>query len=171
MNTIKELFIKYKELIMNTIKELFIKYKEIIMYLIMGVATTVVNWGVYAVAISLIRSDTIAFGFEIDVLISNIISWILAVIFAYVTNKIFVFESYSWKLNFIMKEFTLFVSARLLTGIIEVLGVSFLVGLGLDQTVFGLKGMVSKVLVSIIVVILNYVFSKLFIFKKSNSEK
>lgn len=166
MDTIKNLFFKYVDIIKN----LFFKYKEIIMYLIMGGATTGVNWVVYAIFVSLINSNMTAFGFKVNVLISNIIAWILSVIFAYVTNKIFVFESYSWKVSFVLKELILFVSARLVTGIIEILGVPFLVGLGLNQTVFGLEGMVSKVLVSVIVVILNYVFSKLFIFKKSNTE-
>lgn len=150
---------------MSTIKNLFIKYKEIIMYLIMGGATTVVNWGAYAAAVSLIHLNQTILGIDADLLISNIIAWTLAVIFAYVTNKIFVFESYSWKLKFVVKEFIAFVIARLATGILEIVGVPFLVNLGLNQTIWGIEGMVSKIVVSIIVVILNYIFSKLFIFK------
>lgn len=151
---------------MNTIKNLFFKYKEIIMYLVMGVATTVVNWIVYALAISLINTNLVIKDFDFDLLISNITAWIISVIFAYVTNKIFVFESHSWKLAFIAKEFALFVSARLITGVLEIVGLPFLVSLGLDQTIFGIEGMVSKVLISVLVVILNYIFSKLIIFKK-----
>lgn len=155
---------------MGTIKNLFIKYKEIIMYLIMGGATTVVNWGAYAAAVSLIHLNQTILGFDADLLISNIIAWTLAVIFAYVTNKIFVFESYSWKLKFVVKEFIAFVIARLATGILEIVGVPFLVNLGLNQTIGGIEGMVSKIVVSIIVVILNYVFSKLFIFKNDKEK-
>jgi putative flippase GtrA len=150
---------------MNTMKNLFLKYKEIIMYLIMGGATTVVNWAVYAISVSLINTNASVLGFQLDVLISNVLAWILAVIFAYVTNKIFVFESYCWKLSFVFKEFVLFVSARFVTGLLEIFGVPWLVGLGLNQKIFGIEGMVSKVFVSVLVVILNYVFSKLFIFK------
>lgn len=150
------------------IVDLWKRYREIIMYLIMGVATTVVNWVVYAACVSVFHMDRLLWGFDIDVLISNVIAWTLAVIFAYVTNKLFVFESYSWKLSFVIREFVLFVSARLATGVLEIFGVPFLVGLGLSQTIFGIEGMVSKILVSVIVVILNYVFSKLFIFKKEN---
>ncbi|MFQ9514265.1 MAG: GtrA family protein [Eubacterium sp.] len=156
---------------MDQIKQLFAKYKEIVMYLIMGVATTVVNWVLYALSVSLINTDKTVYGFDVDVLISNIIAWTLAVIFAYVTNKIFVFESYSWNFAFVLKEFALFVSARLVTGVLEILGVPFLVGLGLNQTILGFEGMLSKILVSVIVVILNYVFSKLIIFKKNDLEK
>lgn len=152
---------------MKTIKDLFLKYREIIMYLIMGGGTTVVNWGVYAVSVTILpisKADT-------KVLVANIIAWTLAVIFAYVTNKIWVFESYSWKLKFVIKEVFLFVSARLATGLLEIFGVPLLVKLGLNQTIFGIEGMVSKILVSIIVVILNYIFSKLFIFKNNSEDK
>lgn len=154
---------------MKTIKELFIKYKEIIMYLIMGGATTVVNWGVYAGSVSLLSGWEASLGtFKMNVLVANVLAWVIAVIFAYVTNKIFVFESYSWKLSFVLKELSLFVTARLVTGLLEIIGVPFLVGLGFDQTIFGIEGMVCKLCVSVIVVVLNYVFSKLIIFKNDD---
>lgn len=146
---------------MGYIKELFIKYKEIIMYLIMGVLTTAVNWVVYAV---------LAGPFNASVTGSNIIAWVAGVLFAYITNKIFVFESYNFSPAFLIKELFLFVSARFITGIIEIAGVPALVYIGLDSTIFGIKGMVAKVAVSVIVVILNYVFSKLLIFKNDKTE-
>ena len=65
-----------------------------------------------------------------------------------------------------LREAALFVSARILTGVLEMGGVPLLVSLGMDQTLFGVRGMVAKVAVSVIVLILNYVFSKLIIFKK-----
>lgn len=102
----------------------------------------------------------------IDIFIANVLAWVLAVIFAYVTNKLFVFESYSWNPKFVLRELALFVSARLATGVLEIFGVPFLADLGLNQTIFGIDGMVSKIIVSVLVVILNYVFSKIFIFKK-----
>ncbi len=148
---------------MNRLIQLFVKYQEIIMYLIMGAATTVVNWASYAITVSTLP---IANG-DTKVLVSNIISWTVAVIFAYITNKIWVFRSYSWKLKFVLREAFLFISARFLTGLLEIFGVPLLIKLGLHQTIFGIEGMLSKVLVSIIVVILNYVFSKLLIFKKN----
>ena len=150
------------------IKELFFKYKEIIMYLIMGFCTTIVNWVSYAVSVRLISGDYEIFGMPFDVFTANIIAWILGVLFAYVTNKIYVFESYSWKLSFVAKEFGLFVSARAITGLFEIIAVPFLVTIGLNQTIMNIEGMVSKVLVSVIVVILNYVFSKLIIFRKED---
>lgn len=151
---------------MSFIKQLFIKYKEIIMYLIMGGGTTVVSWVSYAAFVSVLPITNP----DAKVLISNIISWVLAVIFAYITNKIWVFESRIWKPNYILKEVSLFVSSRFLTGLLEIFGVPLLIHLGLSQTIFGIEGMISKIFVSILVVILNYVFSKLFIFKKNKED-
>ena len=138
----------------------------IIMYLIMGVLTTLVNWVVYAVTV---RALPIS-GEVTKVAVANVIAWIAGVIFAYFTNKIWVFESYSWKLKFVLKEMSMFVGARLITGCIEWLGVPALVKLGLNQKFLGIDGMFSKVLVSVIVVILNYVFSKLLIFKNKENQ-
>ena len=85
--------------------------------------------------------------------------------FAYVTNKIWVFNSRSWEFNFVIKELIKFVSARLLTGFLEWFGVPFLVTIGLDYKPLGIDGGLSKIVISVLVIILNYVFSKLIIFK------
>ena len=90
--------------------------------------------------------------------------------FAFVTNKIWVFESKSWKPSVAFKELWLFVTARLITGVLEWVGVPLLVAWGLDQKMFGVKGFVAKIIVSVIVIILNYVFSKLIIFKKKDKQ-
>ena len=141
-------------------KKIFEKNREIIMYLIMGVATTVVNWVTYAVFIRVL-SDC-----SHKVFYSNTLAWIFGVVFAYITNKIWVFESHNWELSFIFKEAGLFLSARIITGLLEIVGVPFLVDtLGFKMPLFGTEGMMAKVLVSVIVTILNYVFSKLIVFK------
>ncbi len=125
---------------------------EVIRYLVMGGLTTVVSWGTYAL---------FAKNLGMGITASNILSWVCAVIFAYLTNKVWVFHSYSWKIGFVLREVALFISARLMTGVIEMAGVPLLVKAGLNQKLFGVKGMLAKVAVSILVVILNYVFSKL----------
>lgn len=145
---------------MEKIKNLYNKYCEFIAYFITGVLTTFVNWVFYALCVK---------GFDWDVAVSNAIAWVIAVIFAYITNKLWVFRSYNWKPLFILKECLLFVSARILTGIFEIVCVPFLVNIGLNQTLFGVKGMWAKILTSIVVMILNYVFSKLIVFRKSNN--
>jgi putative flippase GtrA len=141
---------------LQKIKCLFNKNKEIISYLLWGVMTTFVSWATYSLFVTLTRSVTI----------SNILSWICAVLFAFVTNKLWVFQSKEWAFRIIMPEFLKFVTARLATGVMEIVGVPLLVYLGLDQKIAGIEGMAAKVLVSIIVIILNYVLSKFLVFRK-----
>ena len=110
---------------MDKIKQLYIKYKEIISYLFWGVMTTLVSWGSYAVF-------SLALGGMLDdaVLISssaNVCSIILAILFAYVTNKLWVFESKSWSRSVVIPELAKFISARLVTAVIETVGVPLLV--------------------------------------------
>ena len=165
---------------MEKIKELFIKYKEIILYVIFGVLTTLVNWVVYALTEPLFKAmfhgDEVMFnlfGMAITyttfaIFLANFIAWVAGVVFAFVTNKIWVFESKSWRFGLVMKELWLFVLARLITGVLEWFGVPLLVAIGLNQPLFGIDGFLAKIIVSVIVIILNYVFSKLIIFKKKD---
>ncbi len=146
------------------------KYREFIVYIIFGILTTVVSWGSYASFVNLCG---------LSVALSNFLSWICGVIFAFLTNKVFVFESKSWKVSLLIKEIIGFVTARLLTGVIEWFGVPLLAKASFDSIFYriaeslsiGVKivytdGIYSKILVSVIVVLLNYIFSKLIIFKK-----
>lgn len=155
---------------MDRLKSIAEKYREIIAYLFWGVMSTIVSWGSYGIFVLIFKA---VFGTPEEesaaaVLITaaaGILSWICAVTFAFFTNKLWVFESRSWKRSVVFAEAARFLSARIVTGIIEMAGVPLLVALGLNQTVFGIDGMVAKIIVSIIVVVLNYVFSKIFIFK------
>ena len=168
---------------METIKKLFVKYKEIILYIVFGVLTTLVNWVVYWLTEPLFKAafhgDDVMFalfGMEITfttfaIFLANFIAWVAGVAFAFVTNKIWVFESKSWKPSVAIKEFWLFVTARLITGVLEWFGVPLLVAIGLNQPLFGVDGFVAKIVVSVIVIILNYVFSKLIIFKNKDKDK
>ena len=131
-------------------------YKEAIDYLFWGGMTTVVSWGTYSLFVLL--GASIFWG--------NALSWVCAVLFAFVTNKLWVFQSKSWEGSVLFPELGKFLSSRVATGIFEMIAVPALVAIGLNQTIFGIDGMVSKVLVSIAVVILNYILSKLFVFKK-----
>lgn len=104
---------------------------------------------------------------DTQILLSNILSWICAVLFAFITNKLWVFRSKSMKPSVVINEAVKFVSARIATGIFEIVAVPLLVALGLNQSVFGVNGMVAKIVVSIVVVVLNYILSILFVFAKS----
>lgn len=155
---------------MKKIKDLLQQYREVISYLFWGVMTTAVSWLSYSVFALLFQgqvSEVKLFGMEMSmvVLIANILSWICAISFAFVVNKLWVFQSKSWKSSVWLPEFWKFLSARIVTGILEIFVVPLLVGMGLNQTIFGVEGMVAKLIVSVAVIVLNYVFSKLFIFK------
>ena len=148
---------------MNKIKELFTKYKEMIMYLIFGVGTTAVNWIIYTIMVTI--------GGNINIMVANVVAWIGAVVFAYITNKIWVFESKSWNPKLVLKEAGMFLGARLFSGIFEIGLFPVLMWAGLNQSIFGIEGMVAKVVISVLVIVLNYIFSKLLIFKKQKTEQ
>lgn len=159
---------------MSKIKDLFIKYKEIITYVIFGVLTTVVSWGSYTVFVEVL---------SMKVFVGNLLSWICAIVFAYVTNKLWVFESKSWKPSVIGKEIVTFVASRGITGVIEILCVPILAKTGFDNIFYGIlekmnisigilftDGIYSKIFLSVVVVILNYFFSKFIIFKNKKKD-
>ena len=131
-------------------------YKEAIDYLFWGGMTTVVSWGSYSAFVLLGAS----------VFWGNVLSWICAVLFAFVSNKLWVFQSKSWAGNVLLPELGKFLSSRVATGVFEMVAVPALVALGLNQTILGIEGMVSKVLVSVVVVILNYILSKFVVFRR-----
>ena len=148
---------------MEKIKKIFTKHREVIMYLIFGVLTTLVSWGSYALFESFLgKLFTNALALAS---VANVLSWIAAVLFAYITNKIWVFNSKSFKKEILLKEITSFVGSRIATGVLEWAGVPLLMWIGFDQSVFGIEGMLAKVIISVVVVILNYILSKIFVFK------
>ena len=129
---------------------LFAKYKQTILYLIFGVLSTIVNILTYAFCTR---------NLNIEFLISNWIAWIVAVLFAYITNKFFVFESKEINIKFLIKELSSFVSCRLLSGIIEMILMYTMISL------MSLNDFIVKIITNVVVVILNFIFSKLIIFK------
>ncbi len=149
---------------MKTIKTLFIKYKEIITYVIFGVLTTLVNFFAFWLFTKIFGEDLY--------LVNNAIAWVVGVVFAYITNKLFVFESKSWDLKVITKEMTGFLGARIFSFLVEEGGMLLFISvLGFGEKIFELFGFtitgqfIAKILLAVIVVILNYIFSKFFIFK------
>ncbi|MGN0538686.1 MAG: GtrA family protein [Candidatus Fimenecus sp.] len=137
--------------------DLIKKYKEIILYVIFGAATTAINWIVYTVCIKV---------FSLEMTLSNALAWIIAVLFAFVTNKVFVFESKDKSIVTILKEGVSFFGSRVATGVLEIFLPTLLFKIGLDQSFLGIDGFWAKAFVSVLVIILNYVFSKLIVFRK-----
>lgn len=138
---------------MNKLINIYKDKKEIINYLIIGVLTTLVSLITYYLLTFTILDPNN----DIQLQIANIISWIISVAFAYITNRKFVFES---KSKDIKKELSKFVSSRITTLIIDMLLMFILVSL------LNFNDKVIKLIVQVIVIILNYIFSKLFVFKE-----
>lgn len=152
---------------METIKKYYKKYKEYINYLIFGLLSMIINWLSFSLFVK-------GFGMSegIPYTVANFLSWTCAVLFAFFTNKLFVFESKTWNPSVAGRELASFFSARIFTGVFEWAGVPFLNAHGLGMPLFGVKGLWAKILVTTIVVIMNYVFSKYLIFiKRGHSDE
>lgn len=150
---------------MNTIKNLIIKYKELIVYVIFGAGATLVNFISY-------KLFNVLLGVEFY-LVSNGFAWFISVVFAYICNKLFVFESKSWEMKLVAKEASSFFAARVFSFLVEEAGLFLLVDVcGMKDFAFEIYGftvsgnMISKVCLAVVVVVMNYFFSKFVIFKK-----
>ena len=130
--------------------------KETILYLVFGILTTAIN-----IAVCGLLSDILKW----DIYLSSTIAWILSVIFAFVTNKIFVFNSKSTDKKVLLKETVFFLIARLIS-----LGFDMLV-VWLMADLWGINVWIVKIISNIIVIIMNYIFSKLFIFNNKQHTK
>ena len=139
---------------MQNPKELYRKHEEIILYLIFGFLTTVVNWSTYALLVWC--------GLEIN--LSNIISWIIGVSFAFTVNKWFVFKSRILVPIVVLRELGSFFAARIITGVIAIILFPIVYALGMDQTLFGIDGFLAKMFTTVIEIFLNWLFSKFLIF-------
>ena len=141
---------------MDKIRSLYKKYKDIVPYVFFGVCTTIVNVVVYWFFAYVLMQAT---------MLSTIIAWIAAVLFAYITNRKWVFHSQAYGVVSIMKEFVSFFSCRLATGIIDWLCMYIFVD------VLHANGVLIKFVANIIVIVLNYVASKLLIFRRKNDNE
>lgn len=144
-----------QETLFDKLKALFIKYYDVIAYLFFGVCTTVVNIVVYAICAKVLHFNTV---------VSTTIAWILSVAFAYITNRIWVFKSKVKDFKGIMREICSFVAARLATGVLDLLIMYVFVDL------LHWPDMIIKVASNILVIVLNYIASKLFIFAKPKKQ-
>lgn len=126
------------------------KLKEIIWYGFFGVLTTLIN------IISFFLLDKIG----INLYVSNFLAWLISVLFAFITNKLFVFNSKSVNKKVLLKELTSFIFFRILSLGIDMFGMYICISL------LNLGKLISKIIVNIVVIISNYIFSKLFVFKE-----
>lgn len=140
------LFLVFAFVFRKQLLKLYKKYEEIVNYIVVGASTTVVSIVSYFLLRLIIPSY----------IVNTILSWVIAVAYAYVTNRIFVFKSKSKK---ILKEIAEFVSCRLLTLLLEIVAMFLLVDL------LSLHDGISKIVVQFIVLVCNYILSKLFVFR------
>lgn len=136
-------------------KKLISKHWGILSYLFFGGLTTVVNYIVYIPCYNWL---------SISATVSNAIAWVAAVVFAFLTNKPFVFKSHDWSFQVVGPELGKFVSSRVASGVLETVILLITVDL------LGWNGTWMKIITSIFVVILNYISSKLVVFRKRKQE-
>ena len=132
-------------------KQLIEKYWDILTYLFFGVLTTVVNYLVYLPCYNMLHWSA---G------VSNVLAWVVAVAFAFLTNKPWVFKSHDWSWNVVWPELTKFVGCRIGSGLLE----TGIIVLFVDILHF--NGNIIKLITAVLVIILNYIGSKLLVFKK-----
>lgn len=135
---------------MQKLRALLQKYEDVLSYLFFGVLTTVVNYLVYLPCYNTLG---------LSAAVSNGVAWVAAVAFAYLTNKPFVFKSHDWSMKTVLPELTAFVGCRVGSGLLET-GILFL---AVDCLHW--NGNVMKLVTSVLVVILNYIGSKLLVFR------
>lgn len=130
------------------------KYRSLISYGVFGVLTTVINIAVYALCYQKLGISNV---------ISNIVAWTIAVLFAFITNKLWVFESKSMELTVLVREAVSFFGCRLATGVLD-LAIMYVT---VDR--LALNSTLMKCISNIIVIVVNYVASKLVIFKQKEA--
>ena len=136
---------------LNQFRSLWEKYRSILIYIIFGVLTTAVNYLVYIPCLNLLGMSAS---------VSNVIAWCVAVLFAFLTNKPFVFESKDWSAKTVVPEFTKFVGTRVASGLME----TVILMVAVDM--LGWNGVIWKLVTNVIVVILNYIGSQLLVFRR-----
>ena len=136
---------------LQKIRALVEKHWDIVTYLIFGVLTTVVNYLVYLPLYNLLGASAA---------VSNAVAWVAAVAFAFLTNKPFVFKSHDWSAKTVLPELSKFVGCRVASGVMETLI------LLLTVDILGWNGNIWKLVTSVLVVVLNYIASKLLVFRK-----
>ena len=134
---------------------IYINHKEVLLYLIFGGLTFLVSIGTYAFF-------NVKCG--INELIANFLSWIAAVLFAYITNRVWVFQSRASGAKELIREIMSFFGGRVFTLLVEEVILLIFI------TVLGLNSMLVKVAAQIIVIILNYIISKKIVFREKSSE-
>jgi Predicted membrane protein len=138
------------------IGKMYKEHKEPILYVFFGGFTTLISLASYMVFVWL----------GLDLNVSNILSWVCGVLFAFVSNKWFVFSSKSTEKTTVIRELGSFVGARIFTGVLAAILFPILLAVGFGGEFMGTEGFLARIITSIIEIILNWIFSKYLIFVK-----
>jgi Predicted membrane protein len=138
------------------IGKMYKEHKEPILYVFFGGFTTLISLVTYMAFVWM----------GLDLNVSNILSWVCGVLFAFVSNKWFVFSSRSTEKTTVMRELGSFVGARVFTGILAAILFPILLAVGLDGEFMGTDGFLARIVTSVIEIILNWIFSKYLVFVK-----
>lgn len=136
---------------MKKLRALIEKHYDILAYLVFGVLTTVVNYVVYLPCYNILG---------LSAAVSNVVAWVAAVAFAYLTNKPFVFRSHDWSAKTVVPELSKFVGSRIASGALE----TAIIFVTVDCLLW--NGNIMKLFTSVLVVVINYIASKLLVFRK-----
>lgn len=142
---------------MEKFKFFFIRHKQIILYMVFGTSTFLINMIIYSIFVELLH---------IGMTFSSAVAWLVGVLFSFVTNKLFVFESHRNHLSSVIKEATSFFMSRAISGVIEVFAPTIIYSLGVTFSVLGIKGLGAKLITNAVVIVMNYVFARWVVFSK-----
>ena len=141
---------------MRKLQEVIRHYHDIVLYIVFGVLTTIVNIVVYYLCFDVL---------DIANVISTVLAWIVSVLFAFITNKIWVFESKSFYKDVFLHELISFFSCRIATGLLDIVIMYVAVDLLMQDEILW------KLVANIVVIVINYIASKLLIFKKPRDKQ
>lgn len=144
---------------MNEKSNIMVKYREFILYTAVGVSATALNWITYSILVSFL-----------PMIVANAMSWAVTAIYTFLANKIYVFHSMSFEGKIVRKELFAFLTSRGITGVLEVVAQPQLYAWGMNRPLFGVEGLEAKITVCVILSIVNYVSTKLFVFRSDDAK-
>ena len=131
-----------------------VRHRELVLYTTVGVVMTLFNWLAYCDMVEVM-----------PMFFANAFSWGLTTVVTFLLNKLYVFGSRSFEKNLVIKEFISFVTARGITGMLEIVMQPQLFAMGMDRPLFGVEGLEAKVTVCLVLSIVNYVSTKRLVFR------
>lgn len=144
---------------MNEKSNIMVKYKEFILYTAVGVSATALNWVTYSILVSFL-----------PMIMANAMSWAATAVYTFLANKVYVFHSRSFEGKVVRRELFAFLTSRGITGMLEVVLQPQLYAWGMNKPLFGVEGLEAKITVCVLLSIVNYISTKLFVFRSHGAK-